>query len=254
MSSGVSVDIIVPNYNKSPYLEEAITSVINQTFQNWYLYIIDNNSTDNSQIIIDSLNKKNKKIRPIFLKRNKGVSFSRNLGLRISSSKYVCFLDSDDVWDAKKLQKQVNFMEQYNYAFSYTNYTPFIVSKGKKSFLKTIIPPLEFTYKKFLKNTSISTSTMIVNRQIIKFMKFPKVKTLEDYIFKCNLLKKTNAIKLNLNTTYYRILKKSLSSSKIKNIYWLFILNSEFNKLNFLDNFISIINISINSIKKYGIK
>ena len=119
------VDVILPNYNKSEYLKEAINSVINQTYKNWILYIIDDHSSDNSKIIIDEFsNSKNVKI--IKLNKNKGPSFCRNFAMRISKSKYISFIDSDDAWLPKKLEKQIFFMEKNNLTFTYTDYTSFM--------------------------------------------------------------------------------------------------------------------------------
>ena len=107
---GSFVDVIVPNYNKAGFIEEAITSVVNQTYKNWHLYIIDNCSTDNSPQIINKFSDLTN-ITIIFLKKNKGPAFSRNYGMRISKSKYISFLDSDDGWTKDKLEKQISFME-----------------------------------------------------------------------------------------------------------------------------------------------
>jgi len=98
------VDIILPNYNKGIFLEEAINSVINQTYKNWQLYIIDDGSSDNSmQIINKFLN--SKKVKIIKLHKNKGPAFCRNYIIRISNSKYISFIDSDDSWINNKLEK-----------------------------------------------------------------------------------------------------------------------------------------------------
>ena len=98
------VDIIIPNYNKGPFLDECINSVINQSYEYWSLFIIDDCSTDNSSQILDKYkNRKNFKI--IKLNKNKGPSFCRNLGMRVSKSDYMAFLDSDDWWSPKKLEK-----------------------------------------------------------------------------------------------------------------------------------------------------
>ena len=131
------VDIILPNYNKAKFLEEAINSVIKQTYKNWQLYIIDDHSNDNSLEIINRfLNLRNTNI--IRLKRNMGPSFCRNYGMRLSKSKYISFLDSDDTWLEDKLEKQIFFMEEKNFNFTYTDYTPFIEHKGIKKFNKKI--------------------------------------------------------------------------------------------------------------------
>ena len=105
------VDIILPNYNKEFFLQETINSVLSQNYINWKLIIIDNCSTDNSKKIIEKF-RVNKKVDIIYLKKNMGASFSRNLGIRLSNSKYIAFLDADDIWTPKKLEGQIKFMEE----------------------------------------------------------------------------------------------------------------------------------------------
>jgi teichuronic acid biosynthesis glycosyltransferase TuaG len=248
------VDIILPNYNKAKFLEEAINSVIKQTYKNWQLYIIDDHSNDNSLEIINRfLNLRNTNI--IRLKRNMGPSFCRNYGMRLSKSKYISFLDSDDTWLEDKLEKQIFFMEEKNFNFTYTDYTPFIEHKGIKKFNKKTLLKSFFDFETFTKNSSINTTTMIISRSILGTHRFKKIKLLEDYLFKCDLLKSNNtARKLSESLGFYRILVNSRSSQRLKNIYWLWHVNKKYNNLNIFQNMISIIFISINSIKKYGIK
>ena len=248
------VDVIMPNYNKGQFLEEAINSVINQTYKNWYLYIIDNHSVDNSLQVIKKFSNLNN-IKIILLKKNKGPSFSRNYGMRISKSKYISFIDADDYWDGNKLKNQISFMEKHNLSFTYTDYTSFFENFGKKKIEKKTFLKNHFNYRTFIRNSSINTTTMIIARSILGSHRFRKVQLLEDYLFKCKLLKDNNiAKKLDENLAFYRILNKSRSSQRLKNVYWLWHVNKNFNKLNFFDNIISTFFISINSIKKYGIK
>ena len=94
---------------------------------------------------------------------------------------------------------------------------------------------------------------MMVKRKDIKNIKFTNTKICEDYYFKCKLLKRVNfAFCLNKFLTKYRIRNDSMQSNNIKNIFWIWKINKNFNKLNLLNNLVSIINISINSIKKYN--
>ena len=248
------VDIILPNRNKEMYLEETVNSVIKQTYDDWKLFIIDDCSTDNSRKIIEKYSS-NKKINIIYLKKNMGVAFSRNLGIRVSNSKYISFIDSDDLWSNNKLEDQINFMEQNNYLFTYTDYTPFLYKNKKIIYKKKISPPQSFNYEQFINNSSIGTSTMILLREIIGVIKFPKVDVLEDFPFKSRILKRKNtAFRLGQNNTFYRITKGSLNSNKLKNLYWLWYINKKYNNLNFFKNLKSLICIAINSIKKYGFK
>ena len=96
---------------------------------------------------------------------------------------------------------------------------------------------------------------MIITRSILRNHRFKKIKMHEDYLFKCEVLKKNNiANKLDEDTAFYRILNKSRSRRKLQGIYWLWYINKHFNKVNFIKNLILVIFIIINSIKKYGIK
>ena len=96
--SHVNVEIILPNYNSESYLEETIESVINQTFKNWILTIVDANSTSATQEILEKYIK-HKYINIIRLKKNKKAGFCRNFAIRNSKSDYIAFIDSDDIWE-----------------------------------------------------------------------------------------------------------------------------------------------------------
>lgn len=248
------VDVILPNFNKEKYLEEAIQSVLDQSYKNWKLYIIDDCSNDNSIAVLDKF-KNHKDIIIKLLSKNKGPSFCRNLGLRISSSEYIAFIDSDDYWKKDKLNDQINFMKENNFRFTYTDYTPFIQKNDKKKILKPTNIIHEFNLKKFTLNSSINTTTMILSRSLIGYLKFKKIKKLEDYLFKCEILKKGfSAHKQNSNSAFYRILGISRSSNKIKNLFYLWKINRKYLNYNFIINLLSIIMITINSLKKYGLK
>ncbi len=253
-NSQPTVDVILPNYNKAEFIEAAIESVTMQTYNNWQMYIIDDCSKDDSWSIIKKFSNFDN-ITQIKLAKNMGPSFCRNYAMRISKSKYISFIDSDDTWEVFKLEKQIKFMVKNNFNFTYSDYIPFFEINGKKKFkTKTNIRSF-FEFNSFIKNSSINTSTMIIKRTILKTHRFKKIKLMEDYLFKCQLFKDNNiARKFDENLASYRILNKSRSSQKIKNIFWLWHINKNYNKLNFLRNFMSIVCICINSIKKYGFK
>ena len=241
-----NIDIILPNYNSSKFLNQTLNSIIMQTYKNWKLIIIDDCSDNKTKNILKKYSK-DKRIKIFWLKKNNGAGFCRNYGIKNSKSPYVAFIDSDDVWKKNKLEKQIIFMKKNNYSFSYTNYETF----GDKR--KIIIPPLRFDYKSFINNTSIGTSTMMVKRKELKNIKFTNSKICEDYYFKCKLLKRVKfAFCLNEFLTRYRIRHNSMQSNNIKNIFWIWKINRDFNKLSIINNLTSIINISLNSIKKYG--
>ena len=249
----ISVDIILPNYNSAPYLSETIDSIIHQTFKNWKLIIVDGNSNMETKKILKKY-ENNPNINIIWLKKNKRAGFCRNLAIRNSKSEYIAFVDSDDVWEEEKLSKQLDFMIKNKYHFTYTNYLPFRSEKGQNN-LREIKPAKYFTFEKFMKDTSIATSTMIIKKSSIENVKFSNTKICEDYFFKCQILKKVNfAYCLSENLMKYRIRKNSLQSNKLRNLYWIWYINKNFNQLSFFNNLISLLCISISSLKKYGFK
>ena len=248
-----NIDIIMPNYNNANFLDQSIQSVINQSFKNWKIYIVDDSSTDNSKDIILKY-KNNKKIKSFFLKKNRGPSYCRNYAISKSKSHLIAFLDSDDFWSKEKLSKQINFMKKKKLLFTFTDYVPFI-NRSEKYLKATNIKKM-LNYKDFIHDSSIGTSTMIVKRSLIQGIKFKKTNIMEDYIFKCDILrkKKVNSIKLGIPLTYYRILKGSRNSNKLRNFFTLWKLNKKYNNLNMLQNIYSVIMISVSSLKKYGLK
>ncbi len=242
------VSIILPNYNSSKFIDNTIKSILNQSFTNWKLIIIDDCSNERTKKILKKY-LTYKKIKIFWLKKNRGAGYCRNFAIKKSSSKYLAFIDSDDIWKRNKLRNQLNFMRENNYLFTYTNYETF----GKKK--KVISAPRKSNFFDFIHNTSICTSTMIIKRHIAQSVKFTNTKICEDYFYKCKILKKTKfAYCLNQILTKYQIRNNSLQDNYFKNFYWIWNINKNYNKLNFLKNLKSLFFISLNSLKKYGLK
>jgi teichuronic acid biosynthesis glycosyltransferase TuaG len=247
----LKVSIILPNYNSSKTIKETISSVLNQTYKNWELIIVDDNSDKKTKSILFKF-KKFKKIKIFYLNKNKGAAYCRNLAIKKSKSYYIAYIDSDDLWKKNKLNLQINFMQKNDYFFTYTHYKTFKINKPIK---KTILVPGKFNFDTFVKNTSIATSTMIVRRSTVGKIKFLNTKICEDYYYKCQLLKKIgNAYCYPACLTEYQIRKDSLQSNRIRNLYWIWKINKSFNRFNILKNLISIFFISLNSLKKYGFR
>ena len=231
-SSKKNVTIIMPNYNKGSFISQAIKSVVDQSYKNWKLYVIDDNSSDNSKKQILKF-KKNKRVKYFFLKKNRGPSYCRNFALRKSKSRFVAFLDSDDYWTKNKLKSQIDFMIKKKYPFTFTDYIPLIQNKNSKKFLSLTNLEKNFNFNRFIKNSSINSSTMILERKYLKNIKFRNLDLMEDYIFKCELMKKSKILfqKFPKATAIYRIINESRSSKKIDNLINLWILNRKYNNV-----------------------
>ena len=118
MKNNYKIDIILPVYNSKYFILDTLRSINNQTYKNWRLIIVDDNSDDGTrELIINFINNNKNKKKFIFLKnrKNKGQAFTRNLALKNCKSKYVAFIDSDDIWKKDKLKKQIKFMSDNKY-------------------------------------------------------------------------------------------------------------------------------------------
>lgn len=107
------VSIIIPTYNSAKYIHDAIESVLNQTYQDFEIIVMDDGSIDNTKKVLRSYIE-SKKIR-YFYQKNKGPSAARNKGIREAKGEYIAFLGADDIWHKKKLEKSINFMNIYNF-------------------------------------------------------------------------------------------------------------------------------------------
>ena len=242
------VSVIIPTLNRADLLKRALRSVIYQTFSPNEIIVVDNGSTDNTR---DMIKENFQNIKYYFLP-NKGVSKARNLGIKNSNSELIAFMDADDFWPDEKLEIQIMHMQKKNYSFSYTDFY-FFFKDNLENKKKTILP-LNYNYESFLKHSSMSTSSIIVKREIINNIIFENVDH-EDYLFKCDILRGgEQAFKAEDTFVYYRINQNNRSSNKIKNILRLWTINKEKNNLNFFSNLKSLFFISLNSLKKYGWK
>lgn len=129
------VSIIMPSYNTALYIEETIQSVLNQTYPNWELIIVDDCSTDNTDEVLEKI--KDSRIHYLKNEKNSGAAVSRNKALREAKGQWIAFLDSDDLWMPNKLEKQIQFMKENGYAFSYTNYEEIDVNGNKTGVIVT---------------------------------------------------------------------------------------------------------------------
>lgn len=206
------VSIVTPAYNVEKYIEETINSVLNQTYQNWEMIIVEDCSKDRTYDIIQKFSKEDKRIKLFKNEKNSGVSFTRNRAIDMAKGKYISFLDADDLWDKEKLEKQIAFMEQNNILLSYTGYRK-MNSDG--TFRGDIKVPEKLDYKELLKNCLIGFLTGVYNAEKLGKYYFKDVKA-EDYIYWLEMIKKSKvAYGLKESLASYRVLENSRSSNKI---------------------------------------
>ena len=239
------VSIIIPLYNEEKYIKECVNSVVNQTYKNIEIIVINDKSTDNSLNELKSI--RDKRIKIIDLKENKGVSNARNLGVKEANGEYICFLDSDDFWHKDKLKKQIKFIK--NKAFIYSDY---MYTKANGENVKKVVVPKSLIYKEALKNTCIFTSTVMFDMKKIdkKDLFMPNLQIGEDTYVWWNILKKgITAYGMNEVLAYYRRKKNSLSSNKIKAVICAFKLYC-LQEISFVEKIYYFLNYLKNAIKR----
>lgn len=211
------VSIIMPLYNSEVYLETTLDTVLNQTYENWQLIIVDDFSTDNSYAIAERYMKKDQRIQLHKLdKKSKfGALDVRNECLKYATGRYITFLDSDDLWDIKFLESQINFLKEKKTGFICSSYN--ILINGNN---KVFTPPAEFTYKYMLKTNPVSCLTAFYDLEVIKEkVQMPQNSyRREDYACFLQIIKRNGKVAYGNQEVLatYRIHSNSASSGKLK--------------------------------------
>lgn len=211
------VSVIMPVFNSEKYLLDSVKSVLEQSFMNLELIIIDNNSNDSSADMI--ANYCNSDSRIISLRcLESGPAYARNLGIKKAGGRYIAFLDSDDIWLKDKLKLQIEFMLSNEYAFTHTNYEE-IIESGEKTG-RIIGQPSKLSYEDLLKSCQIGCLTAIYDTHVIGKHYMPLIKKRQDYALWLSILKQhPYAYCLPEVLALYRVHSSgSVSSNKLLNV------------------------------------
>lgn len=220
------ISIIVPNYNSSKTIEDALTSVINQTYKNWEMIIIDDYSTDNSIDVLKQFCRTDRRVKYISLLRNSGIpAVPRNKGIEKAKGIFLAFLDSDDVWHPQKLELQIEFLTKREADFCFTDVFPFkgigeIENLIKKSFKYGNIFYSTLSHSKLLYKNVVSTSSVVLRSSILDKLRFHEdvnYKAIEDYLFWLTIhqYKIDKSYWLKHYLVFYRLSNLSISKSKL---------------------------------------
>ena len=243
------VSIITPSYNSSKFIKDCVNSVFSQTYKNWEMIIVDDCSEDNSKEIISELSTKDKRIKPIFLEKNVGAAEARNTAIRQSIGKYVAFLDSDDLWNPKKLEIQLSFMNKNEIVFSYTNYQ--LMSENGEDLSNFISAPKKMTYDSYLKNTIIGCLTVIIDREKSGEFEMPNICSSHDMALWLLIMRKGfDAYGLDENLARYRIVSTSNTANKWRAAKDVWMVYRQFEKLSFFYSIWYFLNYAFNAIIK----
>ena len=206
------VSIIMPSYNTGKFIKETINSVLNQTYNNWELIIVDDCSTDDTEEIVNAI--KDNRIKFLKNSTNSGAAISRNKAIKEAKGKWIAFLDSDDLWKKEKIEKQIKFMKENNYDFSYTNYTE-IDEEGNEKGIK-VTGPEKITKIGMYNYCWPGCLTVMYNAEKIGLIQIEDIKKNNDYAMWLKICKKANCYLLDEELALYRKRSGSISNHS----YW----------------------------------
>ncbi len=168
------VSVITPVHNAQDFLSQTIESVLNQTYQNFEIILVDDASSDLSRDIIDKYQKIDNRVKSVLLNENLGVANARNEGIKNANGRFIAFLDSDDLWKEDKLEKQINFMIENDYEFTYTGYE--LMDENGNMLGKVVHTKDRVDYNELLKHNVIGCLSVVIDRSKIQDIQMKKIR------------------------------------------------------------------------------
>lgn len=227
------VSVIMPMHNSAEFLSAAIDTVLNQSYTDWELLIVDDNSVDDSVDIALQYAKQDSRIHVLKNEAHTGMpSTPRNVGILAARGRFIAFLDSDDMWFSTKLEQQIPLFQEDRVAIVYGNYEK-VNEQGIRNNRYVKAPSLA-SYEMLLKGNVIGNLTAIYDRKKTGTV-LMQDKHHEDYIMWLSILK-GGFIAKNTNTIIgsYRVRESSVSSKKLETAKWQWAVYRDVEKLSLL--------------------
>lgn len=210
----MKVSIITPTYNCGRFIGKTIESVLNQTYTDWEMIIVDDCSTDNTKDIVLEYSNNDSRIKYIRLRENSGAAMARNKAMEVANGKYMAFLDSDDIWTSDKLEKQIKFMEDNKYNITCTEYEQ--IDELGNSLDRVIKVKNRVDYNGVLLTCPVGNSTVMYNIENLGKFEVPNIRKRNDDALWLQMLKKEKYIYGMYEVLMrYRIRSNSISSNKL---------------------------------------
>lgn len=208
------ISIIMPSWNTAKYIAESIQCVIDQTYQDWELLIIDDCSTDNTDEVVRPY-LVDARIKYYKNTKNLGAALTRNRALKEARGEWIAFLDSDDLWVPTKLERQVAFMEKNGYVLSYHEYEK--ISEEGKPLDIYVSGPDQVDKKKIYRYDYIGQLTMMYSAKQFGVIQIKDIRKNNDYAIRLQLFRQEGirAFILHECLAKYRIREKSISHDRI---------------------------------------
>ena len=243
------VSVVIPYFRKKKYITETISSVLRQTYKNLEVVVVYDDETKVDLDFINNLKNKDSRIKIITNPLNLGAGECRNIGITNAKGSYIAFVDADDIWNEKKIELQLSYMMSNNYSFTHTSYK--IINSDNKIVGHRKAKNFE-NYQSLLGSCDIGLSTVMIKKNIFtNDLKFPNLKTKEDFVLWLKFLKKNYKIfGINTDLTSWRKLNNSLSSSTLQKLIDGFNVYNKFMKFNFIKSLYYLIVLCANYLRK----
>lgn len=208
----MKVSIITPTYNCEQYIKKTITSVLQQTYNDWELILVDDFSTDDTLAVCIKIADLDSRIFLYSLDKNSGAAVARNAAMDYASGRYIAFLDSDDLWESHKLETQLRFMQENDISFCYSSYVQ--IDEDGGSIRQVTVPP-SINYTQLLKTNVIGCLTAMYDTDKLGKVEMPLIRKRQDFGLWLKLLKKVDiAYGVQEPLARYRVRENSVSSNK----------------------------------------
>lgn len=248
-----TVSVITPVYNVARFINRTLGSMLQQSYEDLEIVLVDDCSKDNSAEIIASYTAKYQNIVYYKQEMNQGAAVARNKALELARGRYVAFLDSDDMWCEDKLEKQLVFIKEKNAAITCTAMD--CIDEEDVPLISVREVREKISYKFLLHNTMIATSTVLIDRNKIGDFRMPLRKGGQDYATWLMLMRNgIDCYGLNEVLSHYRVMKQSLSSNKWKSIRQVWEIQTQDEKINKVSAAINVCFFVVNGFIKHFIK
>lgn len=212
------VSIIMPSYNTGRFIGETLESVLSQTYPNWELLIVDDCSSDNTDAAVGPY-LADARIRYLKNEKNSGAAVSRNRALREAKGKWIAFLDSDDLWEPDKLQRQISFMKDKGCSFSYTNYME--IGEDSEPNGKTVTGPKRITRRGMYRYCWPGCLTVMYDAEAVGLIQIADIRKNNDYAMWLKVCQRADCCLLEETLARYRRRSGSISNhSYVRLIKW----------------------------------
>ena len=230
----MKVSIITPTYNSADFIGETIRAIQAQTWHDWELLITDDCSTDNTRELVANYAADDDRVKLFVLPENSGADIARNHSIEKASGRFIAFCDSDDLWTPDKLDKQLRFMLDKGYGFTFAPYH-IISEEGKPMGISQVRPKV--SYRGLLLTCDIGCLTAVYDTQKLGKQFMPNIRKSQDYALWLKLLKLTDfAYAYPEPLGYYRVRAHSISRNKLKAMQYNWKVFREVEKISFLQS------------------